>query len=174
LFFGVGVGSEDGAECFEGAFGAEFGVQVVEDREVDQGLMGEVEAEVGLRAEVEEIELQVHPEDGAGVGEPSGEVPPVGGDVELEDEGGTGTEVGQVAIMIGNGDGNGLNQVTDGALVHGHGSGGVEDGLGWEESASGGESDDAIGLDVKGDGAGIGAAGCRGRWGLGRSHGRWR
>jgi hypothetical protein len=52
------------------------------------------------------------------VGEPSGEVLAVGWDVKLEDEGGTGTEVGQVTITIGNGDGNGLNQVTDGASVH--------------------------------------------------------
>jgi hypothetical protein len=79
-------------------------VQVVEDREVDQGLVFEVEAEVRLGPEVEEIELQVHSEDGVGVGKPSGEVLSVGWDVELEDEGGTGTEVGQVTITIGNGD----------------------------------------------------------------------
>jgi len=108
------------------------------------------------------------------MGEPSGEVPSVGGDVELEDEGWSGTEVGQLNISTGNGDGNGLNKVTDGASVGVDRSGGMEDGLLGEESTSGGESGDAIGLDVKADGAGIGVAGCRGRSGSGRSHGRWR
>jgi len=109
LLLGVGVGSEDGAECFEGSLGSELGVQVVEDREVDQDLVGEVEAEVGLGAKVEEIELEVHPEDGVRVGEPAGEVLAVGRDVELEDEGGTGGEVGQVTIVVGDGDGYGLD-----------------------------------------------------------------
>lgn len=63
------------------------------------------------------------------VGKPSGEVSPVCVEVELEDEGGTGTEVGQLNITIGNGDGNGLNKVTDGASVGVDGSGWVEDGL---------------------------------------------
>jgi hypothetical protein len=149
-------------------------VQVVQDREVDQDLVGQVEAEVGLGAEVEEVELQVHSEDGVGVGQPAGEMLPVYGIVKLEDKGGTGTEVGQVTIMIGNGDGNGLNQVADGALVHGHGAGRVKDGLGREESAGCGESGDAIGLDVQANGTGIGAVGCPDQWGLARNHGRWR
>ena len=47
------------------------------------------------------------------MGEPSGEVPSVGWDVELEDEGRSGGEVFQLNISTGNGDGNGLNKVTD-------------------------------------------------------------
>jgi hypothetical protein len=38
------------------------------------------------------------------MGEPAGEVLSVGWDVELEDEGWSGTEVGKVNITIGNGD----------------------------------------------------------------------
>ena len=104
-------------------------MQIVQNGEVDQGLALEVEAKIRLGSEVQEIELQVHPEDGVRVGEPAGEVLSVGLDVELEDEGGAWTEVGQVNITIGNGDGNGLNQVTDGASVHVDGAGRVEDGL---------------------------------------------
>ena len=174
LFFGVGVGSEDGAECFEGAFGAEFGVQVVEDREVYQDLVAEVEAEVGLGAQVEEVELEVHSEDGVRVGQPSGEVSSVGVEVQLEDEGWSGTEVGQLNISTGNGDGNGLNQIAEGASIGVDGSGGVEDGLFGEESTSGGESCDAIGLNVEANGAGIWVVGCRGRWGPAHNHGRLR
>ena len=133
-----------------------------------------MEAEVGLGAQVEEVELQVHSEDGVGVGQPSGEVSPVCVEVQLEDEGGTGTEVGQLNITIGNGDGNGLNKVTDGASVGVDGSGGVEDGLFGEESAGRGESGDAIGLDVQANDAGVGQVGCRDQWGWERGPGRWR
>jgi hypothetical protein len=174
LFLGVGVGPEDGTERLEGAFGSEFGVKVVEDGEVDQGLVLEVEAEVGLGPEVEQVELQVHSEDGSGMGEPSGEVPSVGGDVELEDEGRSGGEVFQSNISTGNRDGNGLNKVTLMAPIRIDGAGGVEDGLFGEESASGGESCDSIGLDVQANGAGIGVAGCPGRLGRGLGHGSWR
>lgn len=103
------------------------------------------------------------------MGEPSGEVPSVGRDVELEDEGRSGGEVFQLNISTGNGDGNGLNKVTDIAPIRIDGSGWVEDGLFGEESTSGGESCDAIGLDVQANGAGIGEAGCPGRLGQGRS-----
>ena len=169
MFLGVGVGPEDGAECLEGALGSELGVQVVEDGQVDQGLVSEVESEVGLGAEVEQVELQVHAEDGVRVGKPSAQVSSVCLEVELEDKGGTGTEVGQLNISTGNGDGNGLNKVTDGASVGVDGSGWVEDGLFGQESAGCGESGDAIGLDVQANGAGIGVAGCPDQWGLERS-----
>lgn len=108
------------------------------------------------------------------MGKPSGEVPSVGVEVELEDEGGTGTEVGQLNITIGNGDGYGLNKVTDGASIGVDGSGGVEDGLFGEESAGCGESGDAIGLDVQANDAGIGQAGCRDQWGWEPDPGWWR
>lgn len=126
----------------------------------------EVEAEIGLGAEVEQVELQVHPEDGVGVGKPAGEVLSVGRDVELEDEGWSWGEVSQGNISTGNGDGNGLNQIADWASVGVHRSGWVEDGLVGEESAGRGESGDAIGLDVQANGSGIGQAGCPDQWGL--------
>lgn len=149
-------------------------MKVVEDREIDQGLGTEVEAEIGLGAEVQEVELQVHSEDGVRVAKPSGEVPAVGRDVELEDEGWAGTKVGQLNITGGNSDRYGLNKLTDGASVGVDRAGRVEDGLFGEESAGWGESGDAIGFDVQANGAGIGVAGCRGQWGLAHSHGRWR
>jgi hypothetical protein len=169
LFLGVGVGSEDGTEGLEGTLGSKLGVQVVEDGQVDQGLVPEVEAEVGLGAEVEQVELQVHAEDGVRMGKPSAQVPSVGVEVELEDEGGTGSKLFQLNISTGNGDGNGLNKVTDIAPICVDGPSGVEDGLFGEESAGGGESGDAIGLDVQANGAGIGLAGCPDQWGLERS-----
>jgi hypothetical protein len=104
LLLGVGVRAEDGAERLERTLGTELGVKVVEDREVDQGLGREVEAEVGLGAQVEEVELQVHSDDGAGVPEPGGEVPSVGLEVELEDEGGPGNKEFQLNIGTGHSD----------------------------------------------------------------------
>jgi hypothetical protein len=83
----VDVGAEDGTESFEGTLGAQFGVEIVEDREVDQGLGFKTKAKVGLGAEVEEVELEIHSDDGAGVGQPSGKVSSVGLDVHSEDEG---------------------------------------------------------------------------------------
>jgi hypothetical protein len=108
------------------------------------------------------------------VGEPSGEVPSVGGDVELEDEGGPWNEVFQLNISTGNGDGNGLNKVTSIAPIDSDGAGGVEDGLFGEEASSGGESCDSIGLDVQANGSGIGLAGCPDRLVSERSPARWR
>ena len=77
-------------------------MQIVEDGQVNEDLVTKVEAEVRLGAEVEEIELKVHSEDGVCVLKPSDEVLSVGWDVELEDEGWSGLEVGQLKISSGN------------------------------------------------------------------------
>lgn len=97
------------------------------------------------------------------MGKPPGEVPAVGCDVHLEDEGWAGPELLQRNIGTGNSDGNGLDQLISTAPIRIDGAGGVEDGLFGEELSSGGESCDAIGLDVQANGAGIGLVGCPGR-----------
>jgi hypothetical protein len=138
------VGAKDGTERLEAALRAELGVQEVDDGQVDEGVPA-VEGERDLGGEgtePEDVERQVHADDGVRMAEPSQQVPMAGGVSQVEGECGARHEgadafkaVGGLRLGGGDGDGAGEDQVLAGNAVRGDGPCRMKDGLGGEHGA---------------------------------------
>jgi len=106
----VDVGQEDRTQGLEGAFGTRVAFEVIEDREVDdEEAVGDGFEELGGdEAEVREVELEVHPEEGVEVPDPVQEGAGVGVGVEAEGKCVAGSELGEMVERPRGGGGTGI------------------------------------------------------------------